>query len=154
MNSPDRCFAIRTAMLAVAAVVLASSTGVGQEEQAARDFGVALFDNFNGKMGLAWKPVRHDPTHVSFSDRPGMLTIRTQRGTINKDEKVQGWTQAKNLFLVENPLPKDADFEVTTRLVDFQPHELLQQAGLLLYNDDDNYLKWIVLFNRTAGVGQ
>jgi regulation of enolase protein 1 (concanavalin A-like superfamily) len=56
--------------------------------------------------------------------------------------------------LVENPLPKDADFEVTTCLIDFQPHELLQQAGLLLYNDDDNYLKWIVLFNRTEGVGQ
>jgi regulation of enolase protein 1 (concanavalin A-like superfamily) len=154
MHSPSNCFAVRTAILAVAVLVSASSNCVGQQENAKRDFGVLLFDNFNGKMGLAWKPVRHDPTHVSFSERPGMLTIRTQRGTINRDEKAQGWTQARNLFLVENPLPKEADFEVTTCLHRFRPNELLQQAGLLLYNDDDNYLKWIVLFNRTAGVGQ
>ena len=131
MHSSRACFAVRTVILATAICFNASSEGVGQQENSRSSCSVLLFDSFDGKMGLAWKPVRYDPTHVSFSDRRGMLTVRTQRGTINKDEKVQGWTQAKNLFLVENPLPKDADFEVTTCLVGFQPHELLQQAGLL-----------------------
>ena len=117
------------------------------------DVSVKLFDGFNGKLGLNWKPVRHDPTHVSLSERIGMLTIRTQRGTINKNEKELGWMQAKNLFVLENPLQNDADFEVTTCLYRFRPSELLQQAGILLYNDDDNYLKWSVQFNRTEGVG-
>lgn len=155
MKSPNpRTAIIRTASLALTILLLSGSPAAGQQDVATKDFSVALFDNFSGKMGLSWTPVRHDPTHVSFSDRPGMLTIRTQRGTINRDEKVQGWKQAKNLFLIDNPLPKDADFQATTCLVGFQPHELLQQAGILLYNDDDNYLKWIVLFNRTTGVGQ
>jgi regulation of enolase protein 1 (concanavalin A-like superfamily) len=149
------------AILAIALSISASSPSFGQsangtaESSPARsDCSVLLFDSFNGKMGLAWKPVRQDLTHLSFSDRPGMLTIRTQRGTINKAEKALGWPQAKNLFLVENPLPRDADFQVTTCIYRFRPNELFQQAGLLLYNDDDNYLKWIVQFNRTDGVGQ
>ena len=161
MHAPGACFALQTMILTAVLWLGASPCAMGQQANGTAasspergDHSVLLFDGFNGKMGLAWKPVRHDGSHVSFSDRAGMLTIRTQRGTINKDEKVQGWTQAKNLFLVDNPLPRDADFEVTTRLVDFQPFELLQQAGLLLYNDDDNYLKWIVLFNRTEGAGQ
>jgi regulation of enolase protein 1 (concanavalin A-like superfamily) len=146
--------AVRATILTITILVISSSHGLAQQEPAQSACNVLLFDSFDGKMGLAWKPVRHDTTHVSFSDRVGMLTIRTQRGTINKAEKALGWPQAKNLFLLENPLPKDADFAVTTCLHRFRPSELFQQAGLLLYNDDDNYLKWIVQFNRTAGVGQ
>jgi regulation of enolase protein 1 (concanavalin A-like superfamily) len=161
MYSPCISLAVRTAILASAIWISVSSQSFGQQangtdesSRARSDYGVLLFDSFNGKMGLAWKFVRHDPTHVSFSDRAGMLTIRTQRGTINRDGKAQGWPEAKNLLLVENPLPRDADFQVTTCLSGFRPNELFQQAGLLLYNDDDNYLKWIIQFNRTAGAGQ
>jgi regulation of enolase protein 1 (concanavalin A-like superfamily) len=115
---------------------------------------VLLFDGFEGKFGLNWSPIRPDPTHVSLKTIAGKLTIRTQRGTIHRDAKAQGWDEAKNLFVIDNPMAKDADFVVTTCVHQFMPIAVFQQAGLLLYGDDDNYVKWCVQFNRGTGVGQ
>jgi hypothetical protein len=53
----------------------------------------------------------------------------------------------KNLYLIDNPLVKGGDFTATTCIVDFHPSDQDQQAGLLLYGDDDNYLKWTYEFN-------
>ncbi len=53
----------------------------------------------------------------------------------------------KNLHLIDNPLARDADFTVTTCVVNFDPHKQYQQAGLILYSDDDNYMKWTYEFN-------
>ena len=48
---------------------------------------VAAFDGFDGRFDLPWKPIRHDPTHVSLDKHRGKLTIITQRGSIHGDEK-------------------------------------------------------------------
>src|SRR5208283_613233 len=61
---------------------------------------VVAFDGFQGKLSLPWKPVRHDPTHVSLKRHPGKLTIITQRGSIHGDEKIDqvpnhDWVEAK-----------------------------------------------------------
>jgi hypothetical protein len=49
---------------------------------------------------------------------------------------------AKNLYLIDNPIARNGDFSVTTSLVNFAPAAQYQQAGLLISDDDDNYMKW------------
>ena len=115
------------------------------------------FDDFDGKLGLNWKPVRPDPSHVSLTKNPGKLTITTQRGSIHgeetKDEFGEG-IQAKNIYLIDNPLAKDADFVATTCVSGFTPAMPYQQAGLIVYDDDDNYLKLGYEFDWHKGEGQ
>lgn len=108
-------------------------------------FQFVAVEDFDGKLRLDWQPVRLDPTHYSLSKKPGKLTITTQRGSIHGDETNDQFgegLQARNLFLIANPLSRDTDFVVTTCVSDFAPNTTYQQAGLIIYNDDDNYLKW------------
>jgi regulation of enolase protein 1 (concanavalin A-like superfamily) len=120
----------------------------------ADQFRFLAFEGFDGKLRLNWKPVRPDPTHFSLTKHRGKLTITTQRGTIHGDEKTQGEPSAKNLFLIDNPLAKDTDFVMTTCISSFTPTVAYQQAALLCYDDDDNYLKWSYEFNWSKGEGQ
>jgi regulation of enolase protein 1 (concanavalin A-like superfamily) len=143
-----------------AALAIAEPLATDQEaaaERGADSFTFLAFDGFNGKLGLNWQPVRHDPTHVSLAKNPGKLTITTQRGSIHRDEKNDAFgegVQAKNIFLIDNPLSKDTDFVATTCVSGFTPETSYQQAGLIIYNDDDNYLKWGYEYNWPAGKGQ
>jgi uncharacterized protein (TIGR03067 family) len=95
-----------------------------------------LRDDFDSQLTLDWETIRPDPTHVSLKSNPGKLTITTQYGSIHKAP-----TTAKNLFLIDLPNGID-DFVVTTCIENFLPEEAWQQAGLLIYDDDDNYIKW------------
>ena len=114
-------------------------------------------DDFDGKLSLDWTVIRPDPTHVSLKTVPGALVITTQRGTIHGKEKADALsdgTQAKNIHLVEIPYAKDTDWVVTTGVAGFQPDTSYQQAGLIVYADDDNYLKWGYEFDWARGAGQ
>ncbi len=108
------------------------------------------FDGFDGKLALNWKPVRHDPTHISTTKRAGKLTIRSQQGSIHGTGNS---VLAKNLLLIDNPAPGDADFVVTARIEAFRPTVVYQQAGVICYDDDDNYLKWGCERSWRPGVG-
>ncbi len=126
-------------------------------KDAADRFQVVLADDFDGKLHLNWKPVRYDDSHVSLTKNPGKLTITTQRGSIFGDEKNDEFgdgIQAKNIFVLDNPLAKDVDFTVITCVSGFTPQVSFQQAGLILYDDDDNYLKWGYEFDWEHGGGQ
>jgi beta-xylosidase len=111
------------------------------DNKSATKFQFLANESFDGKLHLDWQPVRHDPDHISLTKHPGKLTITTQRGTIHGDEKAAGEPSAKNLFVLPNPLAKDIDFVLTTCISDFAPTEKYQQAGLICYDDDDNYVK-------------
>jgi hypothetical protein len=117
-------------------------------------FRFLAFEGFDGKLRLNWKPARSDPTHVSLTKHRGKLTITTQRGTIHGNENAAGEPSAKNLFLINNPFSKDADFVMTTSISAFEPTVAYQQAGLLCYDDDDNYAKFSYEFNWGKGDGQ
>lgn len=117
-------------------------------------FRFLAYEGFDGTLRLNWKPVRSDPTHVSLTKHRGKLTLTTQRGTIHGNEKTAGEPSAKNLFLIDNPLSKDADFIMTTCVSDFTPVAAYQQAALLCYDDDDNYAKFSYEFNWAKGSGQ
>ena len=116
-----------------------------------------LRDDFDGTFALHWQTVRPDPTHASLLKEPGTLTITTQRGSIHAaqaDDEQSDGLLARNLFLIDNPLAADADFSITTCVHGLTPTAMYQQAGLIVYGDDDNYLKWAYEYDWGNGGGQ
>ena len=99
---------------------------------------LVLRDEFDGKNvgALPWRIVNEDTSRVTHGKPRGMLTIKTQRGHFHKHE-----ADHKNVFLLTNPLSDNANFEITTCLVGFQPSKLYHQAGLVCWDDMDNYVR-------------
>ena len=77
-----------------------------------------------------WEWLYEDPTHWSLSDQPGYMRIVTQQGSLL-------FGGAKNVLLTT---PTLENYRISTK-VDFQPTELVQQASLLIYQDDENFLQ-------------
>jgi regulation of enolase protein 1 (concanavalin A-like superfamily) len=102
---------------------------------------------FDGKLRLKWKIVRPDEKHWSLKKNKGRLTITTQRGSIHGETPKAGL--ARNLFLLKNPFSRSADFQVSVRVDGFKPSAHYHQGGLLLYDDDDNYIKFTCEYNGT-----
>ena len=105
---------------------------------------------FNGKLRLKWTIIRPDDKHWSLKKNKGKLTITTQRGSIHGETAKADL--AKNLFLLKNPFSRSADFEVSVCVSDFEPTAFYHQAGLILYDDDDNYLKFVWESDRKSVV--
>jgi regulation of enolase protein 1 (concanavalin A-like superfamily) len=143
------------ALLAAGTLLPARVAPVRDKEQGPLDkFRFVAFDGFDGKPGLNWQPVRHDESHVSYKKHPGQLTIVTQKGTIHGEaDKGNPALSAKNLYVTDNPIARDGDFTVTTCVVGFKPTANYHQAGLILYDDDDNYLKLTYEFNSPKQEG-
>ncbi len=125
-----------------------SKTGTASQSGAkepAEEPAFRLFDGFDGRPALDWDIVRPDPTHVSLAKNPGKLTITTQRGSIYGDpETAADKDPPKNFYLIPNPASEGAGFVITTCIESFHPKVPYQQAGLLVYDDEDNYLKWVM----------
>jgi len=83
-------------------------------------------------LGPLWSWVREDPTHWSLTDRPGWMRITTQAGSLVGDANDE-----KNLLLMPAP---PGNFYLTVRL-EFTPTANFHQAGLIIYQDDDNYVR-------------
>jgi len=88
---------------------------------------VAYWDDFSeATLDPSWRWVNEDPQLWSLSDRPGHLRMTVHLG----------WVGEKNVLLW-NPPP--GDFTMDTR-VEFQPSSNFQIAGLVLFEDTQNYL--------------
>lgn len=96
-------------------------------------FAPMFVDNFNGVLKSGWSWVREDPTHWSLSARPGFMRIVTQKGGLLFDGG-----SAKNLLLRNTP---NGNYMITTRVF-YKPTTNFQIAGLLIYQDDNNFL-WL-----------
>ena len=105
-----------------------------------------LVDEFDGELSLDWTQIRPDESHQSLAKSPGKLTITTQYGSIHRT----GREPAKNLFLIGIPECDKTGFVVTTVLDAFEPRTPYNQAGLLIYRDDDNYLKFVCEFSSAG----
>lgn len=102
-------------------------------------------DNFDSStLNNRWSWVREDPSNWSLTARPGYMRIATQPENLTFDRDSQ-----KNLFLTPQI---DGDFRITTRL-SFTPTENYHQAGLIVYQDDDNYLKFHRVYDHGNWVG-
>ncbi len=78
-----------------------------------------------------WGWVREDNSAWSLSENPGYMRITTQQGFL-----LGAGGDAKNLLLQTAP---SGDYQIITH-VSYQPTANFQIAGLLLYQDDDNFL--------------
>lgn len=121
------------ALLTVPTGLVLTSHAAGKE-----DGTVVAYDDFDGKLNLNWNILHVDPTHWSLSKKPGTLTITTQDGTFHR-----GRTDYKNLFLIDCPTAWGEDFQVTTCILSFNPVAEWNQAGLIFWNDEENYLKLV-----------
>ena len=136
------------AITSLAILSLLSLSVLGAEPAEEKTAADRLFDDFDGKLALDWKQIRPVPTHQSLTKSPGKLTITTQYGSIHRTGRPE---LAKNLFLIDIPQRDRDGFAATTVLEAFRPQMLYNQAGLLIYKDDDNYLKFVCELSGTSG---
>ena len=97
-----------------------------------------LFEDFNDVFFLNWSILGNDPSHWSLKTVPGTLTITTQDGSFTRNR-----TDYKNTFLAHFPVAQSVDFQVTTCVTNFEPYGLWNQAGLILWVDEDNHFKFV-----------
>ena len=91
-----------------------------------------LAESFDGALPANWRWVRESPSEWRIRD--GKLAVRSQPG------KVWGGNDAKNILLVK---PSQFDKVAASIGVVHRPKELWEQAGLLWYVDDDNFVKLV-----------
>lgn len=120
---------------------------------AAADGKVMLEEEFDGKLNADMEWVREDKNEWRIED--GKLIVRSQPGG------VWGHNNAKNVLLFKALPSQDMAARVT---VAHEPKEKYEQAGLLWYIDDDNFVKliseqiegkmYIVLAREVGGRGK
>lgn len=91
----------------------------------------AMVENFNGSLLPTWSWVREVPGNWSLTANPGKLRIVTMEGSL-----YSYFNDGQNILLRNAP---NGDFSLTTRL-EYSPTEFLHSAGLIVYQDDDNYI--------------
>jgi len=91
----------------------------------------AYSDEFNGSLGAQWSFVRPVVTETSLISATGQLEI-TGDGDLYRDSN-----NATNLLLETAP---SSDYALETKIT-FDPDTNFEQAGLLVYSDDDHYIK-------------
>lgn len=89
----------------------------------------ASSDDFNGSLGPQWSWVREDPTKHAIVNQQLSITVN---GDLYRESNT-----ATNLLLEPQP---SGDYVLETK-VSFDPNQNYQQAGLLVYSDDDHYMK-------------
>jgi arabinan endo-1,5-alpha-L-arabinosidase len=89
----------------------------------------AFSDEFSGPLGAQWSWVREDAARHSLGG--GSLSITTH------GDLYRGANDAANLLLEAQPA---GDYVAETKMT-FDPNRNYQQAGLLVYSDDDHYIK-------------
>jgi len=95
--------------------------------------GEVLFeDGFDGRLEPAWKWIRPDTDEWRICD--GQLQVRSQFG------RIWGGNDAKNVLVVRPSKTDNVEARVN---VAHAPEEKWEQAGLLWYVDDDNFVKFI-----------
>ncbi len=112
-------------------------------------------DDFDRELTLDWEIIRENEKNSSLKDYPGELLIVTERGSIweDQDNDVNApGGRVKNLYVFENKFEEDGDWQITTRLNGFQPIAASHQAGLIIYEDDENYLKFCVQYSARSGL--
>ncbi len=80
----------------------------------------------------SWSWVRADNNNWSLTERPGSMKLKLQGGDL-----YQTTNSTNNILLRDTPA---GDWSIITKL-EINPNQNYQQAGLIVYKDDDNYIK-------------
>jgi beta-xylosidase len=102
----------------------------------------SVSDEFEGPApGKQWNWIRENNDHWSMSEYPGYLTITTQGGDIQDASN-----NAENILLQS----ANSDWVIESKLeFNRRPANFGEQAGIVAYQDDDNYVK--LTFSYTFG---
>lgn len=108
----------------------------------------SVSDEFNAEQpGRQWQWVRENKSHYSFAKVPGALTISTEPGDVS-----EGSNDARNILLQN----ANNDWTIETRLTGSRVPSQPENAGLLAYQDDDNFVKLmfraVIKTSRQRGV--
>jgi beta-xylosidase len=118
----------RPLLFLLALLLIALAVPVG----AANDVDQGWRDDFDSpSLDDRWYWVREDNTHWSLTEEPGFLRITTQQGGIFRTGN-----DGRNILLTPASQPV---FQISTK-VSISPVENFHAAGILVYQDDDNYV--------------
>ncbi|WP_246241505.1 glycoside hydrolase family 3 C-terminal domain-containing protein [Draconibacterium mangrovi] len=92
----------------------------------------AISDEFNGAVGSQWQWIRENAATHSLSANDGSLTITSEVGDVS-----EGTNNAKNILLQSANNDWTAETKLTASRMPSQP----ENAGILAYQDDDNFVK-------------
>jgi len=95
---------------------------------------VSVSDEFDSDtLGPQWFWVRERPETWSLTENPGSMTIQAEQG-----DTYTGTNTARNILLQD----ASGDWVIESKLVfSVRPNTSYQQGGLVVYQDDDNYIK-------------
>lgn len=90
-------------------------------------------DEFNAEtLGNQWEWIREHPSNYSLSKKPGCMTIISEPGDVS-----EGTNNAMNLLLQS----ANSDWIIETKLVASRVPSQPENAGILAYQDDMNFVK-------------
>ncbi len=106
-------------------------------------------DEFNGvSVGKQWEWIRENQANHSLSKKAGSLTITSEEGDVSEASN-----NAKNILLQN----ANTDWTIETKLVCSRVPSQPENAGILAYQDDDNFVKLMfraatkrIRFDRSA----
>lgn len=101
--------------------------------------------NKDSLISKGWHIVNRDDGLWNRPDTDGCLTLFTGRG--------DNWTKSGEVCPIPNLIVRRVDareFVVTTKVVGFKPYHNWQQGGLIIMDDDDNYVRFTFAFDDVA----
>ena len=114
-----------SAILAVSSLALGAAAAPDEEK-------VLFHEPFDGRLSDGWAWVREEPKDWKID--PGSLVVRTSTGSLWEKQN-----NNHNLLLRTPPDAKGAGLAVEV-LVENEPTNGFEHAGLVWYYDDDNYV--------------
>jgi regulation of enolase protein 1 (concanavalin A-like superfamily) len=111
------------------------------------NFGVkSQSDEFNsGTLGSQWTWVRENPANWSLTKMNGSLLINSKDGDIAGSRN-----NAENLLLQS----ANTDWTIETKIAGSAPSGATQNAGIVAYGDDDNFVKLVYRTGNRRRPGQ
>lgn len=92
----------------------------------------SISDEFNGTLGNQWNWIRENPATHSLSKKAGALTITSEVGDVS-----EATNNARNMLLQS----ANNDWTIETKLVCSRIPSQPENAGIVVYQNDENFLK-------------
>ncbi len=106
----------------------------------------AKSDEFkSGTQGDFWKWKRHEPDSISLDSDTGVITITAESGDLEGESN-----NAKNLLYQS----ANSDWTIDAKIIfSRSPAKLGEQAGLVAFADDDNFVKLVATYSSGGFLG-
>jgi len=95
----------------------------------------SVSDEFNGSVGSQWQWIRENKTNYKLTKNSGALTITSEVGDVS-----EGTNNAKNMLLQS----ANSDWTIDTKLIGSRAPSQPENAGILVYQNDDNFVKLVI----------